>query len=418
MAIIIGSGAGGATVAKELALANIPVTIIEKGPYIESSDSFKYYDPNPEGMDLLKTTCAGGSTNVSMGNAVRSLEEDLKELCIDISSEYEELEKELNVHIMDDEHFGKGTNAFINSAKELNLDVSKMPKMIIDEDCQICGKCAFGCPTDAKWTSKNYIDIACDNNAKLLTNTEAIQIITNNENKVSGVKILKTIKKYGKEEKVEEIIEDDLVILSAGAINSAIILENSGIEAGNALFMDGFVTMGGVLKDINFDREVQMNALVKGEHFILSPHFSTFITQQLNILNDKTEDTIENKDILSIMIKIPDEGIGSVKGGIVKKENTMQDIQYIAEGCATAGAILENTGVDPNTLISTIYRGAHPGGTAAIGEVVDNNLKTEIDGFYVCDASVIPKAPGAPPILLILALAKRLSKHLIKDILS
>lgn len=418
MAIIIGSGAGGATVAKELALANIPVTIIEKGPYIESSESFKYYDPNPEGMDLLKTSCIGGSTSVSMGNAVKSLEEDLKELGIDISSEYKELEDELNVHTMDDEHFGKGTNAFINSAKELNLDVSKMPKMIIDEDCQICGKCAFGCPTDAKWTSKNYIDLACDNGANLLTNTEVIQIITNNENKVIGVKILKTIKKEGKEEKVEEIIEDDLIILSAGAINSAIILENSGIEAGNSLFMDGFVTMGGVLKDINFDKEVQMNALVKGEHFILSPHFSTFITQQLNILNDKTEDSIENKDILSIMIKIPDEGIGSVKGGIVKKENTMQDIQYIAEGCATAGAILENAGVDPNTLISTIYRGAHPGGTAAIGEVVDNNLKTEINGFYVCDASVIPKAPGAPPILLILALAKRLSKHLIKDILS
>lgn len=419
MAIIIGSGAGGATVAKELALKNIPVTIIEKGPYIESSDSFKYYDPNPEGMDLLKTTCVGGSTSVSMGNAVRSLEEDLKKLGIDISSEYDELEKELDIHIMDEEHFGKGTNVFINSAKELNLEVSKMPKFIIDEDCQICGKCAFGCPTNAKWTSKKYIDIACENGAKLLTNTEATQIITNNENKVVGVKVLKTINKKGKEEKIEEIIEldeDGLVILAAGGINSAIILENSGINAGNSLFMDGFVTMGGVLKDVNFDREVQMNALVKGEHFILSPHFSTFITQQLNILNDKIKDTVENKDILSIMIKIPDEGIGSVKEGIVRKENTMQDIQYLAEGCAVAGAILENAGVDPNTIISTIYRGAHPGGTAPIGEVVDNNLKTEIDGFYVCDASVIPKAPGAPPILLILALAKKLSKHLIKNI--
>lgn len=410
MAIIIGSGAGGATVAKELALANIPVTIIEKGPYIESSDSFKYYDSNPKGMDLLKTTCVGGSTSVSMGNAVRSLEEDLKEIGIDISSEYDELEKELNIHIMDDEHFKKGTNAFITSAKELNLDVSKMPKMIIDDECQICGKCAFGCPTDAKWTSKKHIDIACENGAKLLTNTKATQIIINDKNEVKGVRILKNNK--------EEIIEDNLVILSAGAINSAIILENSGIDAGNSLFMDGFVTMGGVLKDINFDREVQMNALVKGEHFILSPHFSTFITQQLNILNDKTEETVENKDILSIMIKIPDEGIGSVKKGIVKKENTMQDIQYLAEGCAVAGAILENAGVNPNTLISTIYRGAHPGGTAPIGDVVDDNLKTKIDGFYVCDASVIPKAPGAPPILLILALAKRLSKHLIKNILS
>ncbi|MDO5850302.1 MAG: FAD-dependent oxidoreductase [Methanobacteriaceae archaeon] len=411
MAIIIGSGAGGATVAKELTIANIPVTIIEKGPYIESSDSFKYYDANPKGMDLLKTTCVGGSTSVSMGNAVRSLEKDLKEIGIDLSEEYKILEKELNIHEMDNEHIGKGTQAFLDSAKELGLEAKKMPKFIIDDECQICGKCAFGCPTDAKWTSKKYIDIAKENGAKLLTNTEVTEVIYEN-NKVKGVKILKSIKENGEERKKEEIIYDDLVILSAGAINSSIILENSNIDAGNSLFMDGFVTMGGALKDINFDREVQMNALIKTEHFVLSPHFSTYITQQIDNPN------IENKDILSIMIKIPDEGIGTVKGGIVKKENTIQDIQYIAEGCAVAGAILEKAGVDQNTIISTIYRGAHPGGTAPIGEVVDNNLKTEINGFYICDASVIPKAPGAPPILLIMALAKRLSKHLIKDILS
>lgn len=411
MAIIIGSGAGGATVAKELALANIDVTIIEKGPYIESRNSFKYYDANPKGMDLLKTTCVGGSTSVSMGNAVRCLEDYLKKIGIDLSKEYCELEEELNIHEMDEEHIGKGTELFLKASKELNLNPKKMPKIIRDNECQICGKCAFGCPTDAKWTTKEYINIACDNGAKLLTNTEAIEVIIENE-KAVGVKVLKTIEKDGRELKVEEIIPDNLVILSAGGINSAIILENSGINAGNSLFMDGFVTMGGALKDVNLDKEVQMNGFVKTEHFILSPHFSTFITQEIN------DENIKNKDILSIMVKIPDEGIGSVKEGIVKKENTIQDIQYLAEGCGVAGGILEKAGVDPKTIISTIYRGAHPGGTAAIGEVVNNDLKTEINGFYVCDASVIPKAPGAPPILLILALAKRLSKHLIKNILS
>ncbi len=411
MAIIIGSGAGGATVAKELALANIDVTIIEKGPYIESRNSFKYYDANPKGMDLLKTTCVGGSTSVSMGNAVRCLEDYLKKIGIDLSKEYCELEEELNIHEMDEEHIGKGTELFLKASKELNLNPKKMPKIIRDNECQICGKCAFGCPTDAKWTTKEYINIACDNGAKLLTNTEAIEVIIENE-KAVGVKVLKTIEKDGRELKVEEIIPDNLVILSAGGINSAIILENSGIDAGNSLFIDGFVTMGGALKDVNLDKEVQMNGFVKTEHFILSPHFSTFITQEIN------DENIKNKDILSIMVKIPDEGIGSVKEGIVKKENTIQDIQYLAEGCGVAGGILEKAGVDPKTIISTIYRGAHPGGTAAIGEVVNNDLKTEINGFYVCDASVIPKAPGAPPILLILALAKRLSKHLIKNILS
>ena len=44
MITIIGSGAGGGILAKELAEVNIPVTIIEKGPYVETKESFKYYD--------------------------------------------------------------------------------------------------------------------------------------------------------------------------------------------------------------------------------------------------------------------------------------------------------------------------------------------------------------------------------------
>ena len=56
--------------------------------------------------------------------------------------------------------------------------------------------------------------------------------------------------------------------------------------------------------------------------------------------------------------------------------------------------------------------GAHPGGTAAVGVVVDSNLQTKIDNLFVCDASVLPTAPGLPPILTIVALSKRLAKLL------
>jgi hypothetical protein len=36
-------------------------------------------------------------------------------------------------------------------------------------------------------------------------------------------------------------------------------------------------------------------------------------------------------------------------------------------------------------------------------------LQTEVDNLFVCDASVLPKAPGLPPILTIVALARRLA---------
>jgi len=71
--------------------------------------------------------------------------------------------------------------------------------------------------------------------------------------------------------------------------------------------------------------------------------------------------------------------------------------------------------IDPKSIIVTKTRGAHPGGTAAIGDVVNADLETKIKGLFVCDASVFPESAGLPPILTIIALAKRLSKKIIKD---
>ena len=56
--------------------------------------------------------------------------------------------------------------------------------------------------------------------------------------------------------------------------------------------------------------------------------------------------------------------------------------------------------------------GAHPGDTAAIGQVVDKDLQIRIENLFVCEASVLPTSPGLPPILTIVALSKRLGKKL------
>ena len=414
MVIVIGTGAGGAIIAMELAKANIPVTILERGPYIESKDSFEYYDmkyydkrfENTNSVDLLKTTCIGGSTIVAAGNGVRVLEDEFKELGIDLSDEYDKIEELLGIHQMDDAHIGKGTQKFIDCANELGFDAIKMPKFIRDEDCKPCGKCSFGCPRDAKWSSKDFVDIAVENGAELVTGAEVVKVSTAGK----SIKSVEYIK-----DGENKSIESDLVILAAGAIDSAVILQKSGIDAGNKLFFDPFVSVGGVLKDINFNSETQMNGLAVGKEYILAPHFSSFIAKYIK----ETNPEIEDKDILSIMVKVPDDMVGTVDSeGNVFKFNTIDDIRRLAQGSAAAGAILEKAGVDPTTMTSTVFRGAHPGGTAAIGEVVDKNLKTEIDGLYVSDASVIPVSPGKPPILLILALALRLANHLKEEVIN
>jgi choline dehydrogenase-like flavoprotein len=402
MVLIVGSGVGGAILGMELSKANIPVTIIEKGPFCKIKDSSDYYDESDKGIDLLKTTCVGGSSVVAAGNGVRLLEEELLEYGVDISKELDEVEKLLSVHQMDDSHFGKGTKKFIESANAIGLNVIKMPKFIREEDCTQCGNCAWGCPYNAKWTSQDFIKIAIENGAKLLDNTEVTDIIIE-DNSAKGVKVKL-------DDGSTEIIKSDTVVLSAGAINSAVLLQKLGIKAGEKLFTDPFISVGGVIKDIDYKTEVTMNALHIGKNFVLAPHYSQFVYQNIDDPN------VKEKDILSIMVKIPDDNFGKIVDGKVIKENSIKDVRFIAEGSATAGAILVQSGVDPTTITSTHLRGAHPGGTAAIGDIVDTNLKTEFKGLYVSDASVIPKAPGAPPIIAILAISKRLSKHLIKEL--
>lgn len=398
MYIIVGTGAGGALLARELAKNDLPVTILEKGPYIKSKDAFEYYDKYNDSVDLLTTTCIGGATIVSMSNMVRALDEELLDYDVDLREAYEYVENLVDVHQLDDSHIGDGTQRFLDAGRELGLKTMKMPKAIREDDCIQCGKCAFGCPADAKWSGKDFVDEAVEAGATLICEADVFELISE-DGKIKGVKYIKDNR--------EEEIYGETVVLSAGAISSALILRSAGIDAGRELFFDPFVSVGGYLKDINFNTEVQMAGLVVGENFVLSPHFSSFIRSNI------PDDSVTDKDILSIMVKTPDECKGYIDDdGDVYKTNTITDIRYLAEGVATAGFILEKAGVDPNTIGSTVYRGAHPGGTAAIGKIVNSNLETEISNLYVCDASVLPISPGKPPILTILALSKRLADYL------
>ena len=272
MVIVVGSGAGGAAVARELALAGIPVKIIEKGPAIQSKKAFNYYDPSEEGIDLLKTSCVGGSTLVAVGNGVRVLENELKNMGLDISLELDEIEEDLEIGPMPDSHIGDGTKLLMESSKSMGINIQKMPKFIRSKDCSPCGQCSFGCPKNAKWSAADFVSEAQKAGAELISETEVTDLIVEN-GRIIGVKALQNS---------EEIsFLSEIVILSLGGVETPRLLQKAGIEAGNNFFMDTFITVGGVLKNVGFKDEVQMNALIIKENFILGPHFSTFLSAQL-----------------------------------------------------------------------------------------------------------------------------------------
>ena len=116
------------------------------------------------------------------------------------------------------------------------------------------------------------------------------------------------------------------------------------------------------------------------------------------------------------MVKTQDESYGKVMiNERFKKTPTSSDMDKLNEGAEIAKRILIEAGVKKEDIIFTKPRAAHPGGSAAIGEVVNSDLETNIENLFVCDASVLPKSSAIPPIVTIIALAKRLSKHIVKS---
>ena len=113
---------------------------------------------------------------------------------------------------------------------------------------------------------------------------------------------------------------------------------------------------------------------------------------------------------MSSPFRIPSLASLTDNGGL-RKILDKNEKQKLNRGYERAKEILKKSGA--KGIFKTGYMAAHPGGTVKIGELVDSDLKTEYDGLYVCDCSVIPEAYGMPPTNTIIALAKRLSRHLL-----
>ncbi|WP_407431698.1 GMC family oxidoreductase N-terminal domain-containing protein [Methanobrevibacter sp.] len=425
--IVIGTGAGGSTVAKDLALNEKKVLILEKGrrqndgSYVKHMKTKKIYLKNNLSnedkinyefltlpLELTNIEEIGGTTTSSIGNACfscsgcysNSIMQQFEDKNLDIFEELLEASGELNVKYFPKKLWGHSTQLIAKAGQELGYIVEPMPKFINFEKCKLCGKCVNGCLFGAKWDGTQFINEALEYGAELIEDINVFEILHENNNVVGVVGINSNNEK--------KIFKSKIVILSAGALNTPIILKNSGIEnVGNQIFFDIFTTIGGYLKDANLKNELMMGVKAEFGPYFLSPHYSM---QLLPLMNKKAIEATE-KDVIGLMLKFADTCIGTIdKDGNIEKTLSKVDVDLIKEGYEKAINILLEMGVPKESIVETSLKGAHPGGTAAIGEVVDNNFETEIKGLYVCDASVIPEAPGRPPILTIVAIAKKVAK--------
>jgi len=417
-AIVVGSGPGGATVARELARKNKKVLILEWGNRTPINGTIQQALQNTgipfknvlftyNMLSMVRSTTTGGSSVYYYATAFDPPTEMLQFYGIDISQEIEEARQELPIAPLRDNLMGPMAKRIMSSARDLGIDWKKLNKFVHQEKCQAnCDLCNLGCPHGAKWTAREFVDDAEKYKAKVIPNARVKKVIFEGRTAV-GVEFIKNFipsKAYAKK-----------IIVSAGGIGTPVILGKSGFRnVGQDFFFDPLIVAMGEVNDISGGREFPM---ATGFHFENDGYMMTDMTVPLPIYLGFSAEVFRldrlasHPRTLTIMIKEKDHLGGHLtSGGGVRKKLADVDKKSLLHGYERAKIILKNAGA--KKIFKSWYTAAHPGGTAKINDVVDTNLKTEYDGLYVCDCSVIPESFGLPPTLTLIGLGKRLSKHL------
>jgi len=426
-AIVVGSGAGGATAALELSKNGYDVTILEAGGVFKPFTRFltwaeplrrtgllgseqtisKLFSPiniirSEKELTLVRGITTGGSTVISCGNIVRT-QKGLEELGLNLNPEFKELEEKIIVRTFPHERWRPITRKMFYAAEELGLNPHKTPKAVDSLKCKFCGLCEMGCASGARWDSRTFLSEAVDKGTVLKIKTPVKKIIIENGKAVGVI--------AGTEPENFTKILADVIVLAAGGIGTAQILKNSKLSVEDKLWADIVLTLGGISKGAEQLKEPPMVWYTKHEDYILSPYLDIF-----SHWFHKPWRNVSTNNRVGLMVKLADTENGTVNlDGSVKKEITAHDHQRINDALAQAKKVMELAGVS-EPYINGLYNGGHLGGTAPLNaENLDSMKPYGIpDNLWIADLSLVPKSQGMPTILLTAALALRISRKIIQ----
>ena len=471
---VIGSGAGGAPVAKELAEGGMRVVILEDGERHTTDD----FDARPRNMtarlyrDAGQTATVGnapivlplgagvgGTTTINSGTCFRTPPAVLEmwderfglgELSeAELDPYFRRVERELNVSQVPPELAGRNAAVVKRGADALGWHGDYLFRNV--RGCVGSGVCTFGCPTSAKQhMGLTYIPRAWDAGATTYTGTRARRIVVE-RGRARGVEA--STAGGGR-----VVVECDTVIVAAGTIHTPLFLRRQGLggESGElgrnlaihpatgvrALFDEEIDMARGVPQSFYIDEFADEGIMFEGaagppDYAAMSFPYSGERHRELMLrylhvaqfglmVSDTSRGYVrERAGRAEIRYDLNRDDVATFKRGIellceLYWAAGAREVYTPLEGLAE----LHDGDLAPVRAHETrardiVLMAFHPLGTARADArpahgVVDADLRLRgCEGVHVADASVIPSSIGVNPQLTVMALSTRLAYGLL-----
>ena len=482
---IIGSGAGGAVMADVLSGAGLDVVVLEEGGYY-TKDRYSNYKPYESFKILYRDYGAtlafgripimlplgravGGTTVINSGTCFRTPDSVLNDWAetfgiikaspIDMEPYFERVEKTINVVPVDPEILGRNGLVFKRGADALGLSNGMLKHNMIN--CHGCGRCVFGCPTDAKQAVHlNFIPSAVKHGARVYANARADRI------RVEGRTVKEITGSILNEETDNRIysisVKPKLLIMSAGAVYTPYMLDRNNLrispELGRNLAIHPAVRVTAMFDELieGYKGVPQGNYMdayasegIMHEGIFVPPEIGLPVMGKLGFKGKELASNYNRTAAFGVMVS-DKNSFGSVRAGVDNRPFITYslhpyDIKKMIKGIAVAsevffaaGAKSVNTSVFGfNELktpddISRLFEkkisatafemmAFHPLGTARMGEmpghsVVDSFGKVHvIDNMFISDGSIVPTSLGVNPQITIMSLSMRNAEHIAEN---
>lgn len=246
--VVVGSGAGGAVMAYELARAGRKVIVLEAGPYVPSGEFREdfahalrtlYQDQGSQANDdgdliVLQGRCLGGSTVVNATAALRvpdfvladwQRDHGLRELTpAALAPHYAAVEKALSVHVNAPHEINRNSDLIRQGCERLGVSWKPLPRNI--RDCALTGHCLSGCATDRKQSMLvTYLPWASAHGAQLFADAW-VERVQARDGRVQGVVAQLRDPATGAP-RTTLTVTAPRVVLAAGAVQTPALLQRS-----------------------------------------------------------------------------------------------------------------------------------------------------------------------------------------------